>query len=1015
MDIATYSIKKPVITWMIVVVTILFGIFAYTQLGRYEDPQFTIKEALVFTQYPGATPQEVAKEVTEKLEESIQQMSQIDYIKSLSNAGMSEITVVIDKKYTSKDLPQIWDELRRKVNDVQSKLPPGAGPSIVNDDYSDVFGMLYAVTGDGFNFKQLDDFAEEVQKQLLIVPGVAKVSITGMPQETIFLNLNRTKMAQLGIPLENVFNIIKTQNAVTDAGHAKIGDEYIRITMGGKPEGTKDIGNILIRSPKTKAFIRLSDIAKINYGYKEVPRSMIYYNNKPALNIGISFAPGGNVVKIGEVVQKRLKEILVNTPIGINLHPVYEQPAFVVTAIKNFMVSLGEALAIVLAVLLLAMGLRSGLIIGVILLLTILATFCTMFIFDINLQRISLGALIIALGMLVDNAIVVTEGILVKIQQGVERLKACQDVVKQTLWPLFGATVVGVLAFSAIGLSQDSTGEYARSLFYVLLISLLFSWFFAVTAAPLFCHLFLTPGKTQKDPYKNIVYRGYKGLLNMCLRFRWVTVAVVVGMFALALWGFQFVKPGFFPNSTTPYVMVNYWQPQGTDIRTTARKMLEVQKYISSLPEVAAVSSYVGSGALRFTLVYSPEKANPGYGQFLIRVKDYATIPVVAKKARAYIEKHHLSAEVDTRFFELGPGAGYKIEARLSGPDPIVLRKLVQQVRTIYRKNPHATDIREDWRQKVKVIKPIYSETMGRTVGLTRQDISDAIKIAVTGKSVGIYRKGKDLIPIVARWPEKERQNIANIADIYVWSTLLQTNLPITQAITQFKTVWEDAIINHRNRLPTITISCNSKDIPAGILFRQLRPLVEGLKLPPRYTMEWGGEFENATKAKTGIFSQLPASFFLMFIIVVFLFGTMRQPIVIWLTVPLSIIGVSFGLLITNNAFEFMALLGFLSLSGMLIKNAVVLVDQIDLEIKEGKQPKLALIDSSMSRMRPVVLAAITTILGMIPLLFDAFFESMSITIMFGLGFATILTLLIVPVFYAIFFRIKYKEAHETT
>lgn len=1012
MSIASYSIKNKSVIWMMIVLFVAGGIYAYFNLGRFEDPEFTIKEALVVTTYPGATPKEVEKEVTDTLETEIQQMPQLKRLESVSKAGYSDIKVVIKDKYTSKDLPQVWDELRRKVNDVQSQLPPGAKASVVNDDFGDVYGMLYALTGEGFTYQELEHYAKFFKRQLSLVPGVAKVQITGERKQTIFVDISRTRMAELGISLNDIYRILRAQNQVVRSGNVRVGDDYIRITPTGAFDSVNSISNILVRSKKTDKLIRLSDIGTIKRGYEEVPKEMIFFNGKPALAIGLSTVSGGNVVKVGAAVREKAVSLASQVPVGIESHPIYQQPKIVTQSINGFMVSLLQALAIVMVVLLIFMGLRSGIIISFILLLTVLGSLLVMWIFGISLERISLGALIIALGMLVDNAIVVTEGILVKSQQGISVLKASEDTVKQTIWPLFGATIIGVLAFAAIGLSQDSTGEYTRSLFYVVLISLLLSWWFAITVAPLLCDQLLkvTTAGSDKNPYGNLFYKMYEGLLAGSIRLRLFTMMLMVGLLALAIYGFGYVKQSFFPDSTTPMFMVDYWTPQGTDIRQSASDMLALEQAIRKMDGVVDVTSLVGQAAQRFMLVYSPEKPDSSYNQLMIRVKDYRLITALGQKVQKYIASHFPNSETVVKKIRLGPGSDAKIEARFSGTDANVLRKLANEAKLIMHQNPEAIDIRDNWRNRVKVITPVFSESQARQTGVSRKELSDAMQTAFTGMEVGLYREGTELIPIVSRPPDEERLNVKNIDDLHIWSPLLNQTVPIGQIVSHFLTTWEDGVIHRRNRLLTITAKANPASGTASAVFNQLRPKIEAIKLPDGYKLEWGGEHENSSDAQKALATKLPLSFLGMFLILVLLFKSMRQPLIIWLCVPLSFVGVTLGLLATNMAFGFMALLGFLSLTGMLIKNAIVLVDQINLEISEGKDPYKAILDSSISRVRPVALAAVTTVLGMVPLLFDAFFASMAVVIMFGLTFATVLTLVVVPVLYAIFFKIKYQK-----
>lgn len=1012
MDIAEFSIKKSVITWMIILVVLFGGLIAYQRLARYEDPEFTIKEALVITRYPGASPSEVENEITDKLEKAVQQMGQVDYVKSISRPGYSELNVVIKKSYNRNDLPQIWDELRRKVNDAQPQLPPGAVRSVVIDDYGEVYGMLLAVTGDGFSYKELEHYTDFLKKELNLVPGVAKITIDGIRDQAIFIDISRAKMAALGISLEQIYKTLESQNLVTPGGNVRVGDEYIRISPTGSINSVDTIGNLLVRSNVTGKLLHLSDIAAITRGYVEVPNSMVFYNGKPALMMGISIVSGGNIIRIGQAVNETLHQLQSQIPVGINMNYVYEQPKVVQTAIKSFIDSLIQALAIVIGVLLVFMGLRSGMIIASILLLTILATFFIMNIFGIALERISLGALIIALGMLVDNAIVVGEGMLVKIESGEDALGAGKEVVRQTIWPLLGATIIGIIAFAPIGLSQDSTGEYTRSLFYVILISLMLSWVFAVYIVPLLCHVFLKPKSKAKpgEAYSSPIHRGYKQILAGSMRFRVFTVVLLAGLLVASVYGFTLVKQSFFPDSTTPMFYINYWRSQGTDIRATQRDMENIEKEIINFKGVKSVTSIVGKGALRFMLTYTPEKANSSYGQFIIAVDNYKDIDSIAGEIKSYIMQNYPDSEPKIDKIRLGPSSGAKIEVRFSGPDPRILRELAGQAEAIMRAEPDVMDVRNDWRQMVKVIRPVFSEAQARVTGITRADLSDALQTAFSGKQVGIYRENDKLIPIISRPPENERVDINNINNMQIWSPLLSKAVPIGQLVSGFNTEWENSIIMRREGKPTITASCEPVSGPASIVFKQIRPAIEAIKRPLGYSMAWGGEYENSRDAQAALYSKLPVGLLAMIFVIVLMFGAVRQPLIILLCVPLSIIGVTTGLLSTGSEFGFMALLGFLSLSGMLIKNAIVLVDQVECEKAAGKNQYDAIMDASLSRMRPVLLAAITTVLGMIPLLPDIFFRSMAIVIMFGLTFATILTLVVIPTFYAIFFNVKEED-----
>lgn len=1015
MNLAEIAIRKKTITLVITILMIGAGLYSFTQLGRLEDPEFTIKDAKVVTQYPGATPREVEQEVTDILETAIQEMPQLDYLVSTSEEGLSIITPTIKDKYDKHTLPQVWDELRRKVSDAQEKLPPGVKPSIVNDDFGDVFGLFFAVTGEDFSYRELKDYVDDIRKELLLISGVTKIEMWGIQQETIYVEISRAKMAQLGISPNEIYTILGQQNLVYPAGQVRVGDEYITISSSGDIDSVDSISNLIIRS-KTDAskLIYLKDIAKVYRGYETPPKTIMRFNGKKSIAMGVAISPDENVVKVGQSVIQRINELKNITPLGINIETIYNQATEVKKSVNSFLNSLLQAVVIVIIVLLIFMGLRSGLLIGGMLLLTILGTFIFMDIYSITLQRISLGALIIALGMLVDNAIVVTDGILVRIESGEDAIEAAKKVVAQTMWPLLGATLVAILAFSMISMSQDSTGEYTATLFQVMLISLLLSWIIAVTITPLFCVYCLKakPGQQHENPYEGKVYKIYQGFLSLCIRFRYITVLVTLGLLGAALIAFGYVDQSFFPDSTMKEFMVDFWRPQGTDIRATDQDIQEIEKHILAMDGIKSVSSFVGAGATRFTLIYAPEDINSSYAQLLVTAEDHKNIQSEYIPAiREYLAENYPDSEPDVKKFRMGTGAGFLIQIRFSGPDPAILRQIAEQAMDILRRDGGSRNIRTDWRQRVKVVEANFSENKARRAGISRQDLQAALQNTFTGVVAGLYREDNELIPIISRSPEEEHNNIESIQDIQIWSPLTMGTIPIGQVVNGYEIKWRDPILKRRNRKLTITVQADPKDGSASNVLNRTLDQIRAISLPPGYAMEMGGEYEDSEKAQAGIYKNIPPVLIAMILLVVILFNALRQPAIIWLSVPLALIGVSFGLLLTNQSFGFMALLGFLSLSGMLIKNSIVLLDQIDLEISEGKQPYKAIIDSSVGRMRPVSMAAITTILGMTPLLFDVFFVSMAVTIMFGLLFATLLTLIVVPTFYAIFFKIDYVKS----
>ncbi len=1013
MNIAHFWLENRVITLVLTTVMLGGGLSAFQGMSRLEDPEFTIKDALVLTPYPGASAAEVEEEVTDEIEEAAQKLGQLKELESRSERGLSTVTVTMKDRYDKAGLPQVWDELRRKVDDAQRKLPPGAGPSLVIDDYGDVFGVFVAVFGEEYEYAELKRFTDLLRKEFLLVQDVAKIESFGERVEAIFVELQRDRMAQLGIPPAVIIDELQRKNLVTDAGRVKVGPEFIAVVPTGEVRSVEQFESILISRGREEQ-IYLRDVAKVSRGYVEPPDHLLRYDGKFAIGLGISTVSGGNVVVMGEALAARARELQAQFPLGMEIGIISLQSEAVTEAIRGFTSSLMQAVAIVIVVLLFFMGLRSGLLIGFVLLLTIVGSFVFLQPWGVALERISLGALIIALGMLVDNAIVIVDGVLVRQQRGMEAKDAAIEVVQQSAIPLLGATAVAVLAFAVIGTSQDKTGEFCRSLFQVVLVSLSFSWVTAVTVTPLLCVMVLKPperGGEAADPYDTPFYRAYTGLLRTCIRFRWPTVAGVAAVFVVSLWAFGLVEQSFFPPSTRPQFMVDIRLPQGTHIDDTAATVDEMEDVVSGLEGVEHVTSLVGKGALRFLLTYAPERPNSSYAQLLVDVDDAGQIDGLIPEIEAALIERHPDAEVVAFKFELGPGSTGKIQARFSGPDADVLRGLAARAEAILHADPAAKSIRTDWRQRVKLIRPVLAEAQANLSGITRPDLAMALAQGFEGVAVGVFRDADLLLPIILRAPEDERLDVASIRNLQIWSPAAQAMIPLRQVVAGFETVFEDEILIRRDRMRTITVFADPRVGTASVLFARVRPQIEALELPADYTLERGGEYEDSRNAQGPLLASLPLFVLLMIVITIALFNSLRQPLVIWLNVPLAVIGVTAGLLITGQPFGFMALLGFLSLIGMLIKNAVVLVDEINLQLAEGRDTLEAIVGACASRLRPVAMAALTTALGMIPLLLDAFFIVMAVTIIAGLMVATVLTMVVLPVFYAIVFRVPAQDA----
>lgn len=1008
MNLAEYTLRKATIAWVATFLVLFGGYYSYQNLGRFEDPEFIIRQAVIVTAYPGASPAQVAEEITDLIEGAVQQIPELDEVLSVSRAGESMVKVEARLEFSKsqRELDQVWEKLRSKIAEVSRALPPGAAQPLVKGDFGDVYALFYAITGEGYSPRQRYDYADFLRRELALVPGVARVSLLGERKEAIYIEISRAKAAQLGIPLESIYATLKAQNIITPAGQIPAGDLRLPIYPAASLDADSALGELIVAGDAKQGLVRLRDVAEVKREYVDPPGVLLRYDGQAAIGLGISNITGGNVVNMGDGVKKRLAELEAQRPVGMELRVISFQSDSVREAVSGFVANLAAAVAIVVVVLLIFMGLRSGLIIGAILLLTVAGTLIAMYVENIAMQRISLGALIIALGMLVDNAIVVTDGILVRLQQGEKPHQAAIAVVKATVWPLLGGTVVGIMAFSAIGLSPSDMGEYAGSLFWVIVYSMLLSWVFAVTLTPLFCVRFLklAPNHTPKP---SVFLARYRQLLVWVLNHRRSSGLGLIGMLVAGVIAFGFVPPGFMPDSARPQFVVDLYLPQGTDIDKTAAVVASAEELVLASPGVTHVTSFIGQGGLRFMLTYSPEDPNSAYGQLLVDVDNFDRIAPLLGKLQHELGERLPEADVKVWKFMLGRGGGKKIEAAFRGPDPAVLRQLADQAKAIMAGDPEALAIQDDWRQQVPVLVPHFAEDAAQRAGVLVSDIASALERNYVGKQIGVYREQEKLIPIIARSPENERSGVQELGNIQVYSQVAGRYVPAQQFIDHVETRWEDAIIRRENRFPMIKAQC---DPPAGQLstplFERLRPQIEAIELPPGYQLEWHGEYKASGEANAGLAASAPFGFAAMVLAVIVMFNAFRQTAVIWLTVPLAVVGVAVGLLIFQAPFEFMAILGFLSLTGMLIKNAIVLVDQIDLEIAEGKPRYQAILDASVSRVRPVSLGAATTVLGVMPLIVDPFFKSMAITIMFGLIFATLLTLVVIPLLYAAIFRI---------
>ncbi|MDO5582270.1 MAG: efflux RND transporter permease subunit [Planctomycetia bacterium] len=1051
MNIALAAVKNRKVTYTLSAIMFLAGIYAYTQLGRLEMPDFTMKVAVVMTPYSGASPSETEREVTQVIEEALQRLPDIKELYSVSQDGLSIVYIEMSPDKTMSELPQIWDELRRKVNDCQSALPPGAGPSIVNDDFADVYGVFYALSLKDKSItperaldtehydptmRRLRLFAKELKKEILLCRDVKRIEYCGDQRDVVYLEFRHSKAKELGISAAAVLNILQSQNLVEASGKVDIGDKYIRINPEGNFLTTEDIADLLVVGPNGAA-IRLGEVVHVRRGYLDPPDKIVSINGKPALGFGVSTISGGNAVKMAESVEKKIAQLKASGffPDDIEIDTIANQGATVTEALDGFVVNLIESVAIVVVLLMLFMGWQSGLLIGVILLLTIFATFIYMWLTEISMQIVSLGALILALGMLVDNAIVIAEGVIIGVQRGKSREEAAAETVQLNQWPLLGATIIAVLAFAAIGFAPGNTGEVCQSLFWVMASSLMLSWIFAVTATPLLCVDFLKIPKIEgSDPYDRPMYRAYRMFLEAVLRKRRIVFLMIAVLLIVSAGAFvKYVPQSFFPDNPRGQFFVDCWFPQGTSIKKTSGKMKEIEEYLiqagkrideeklaagtkkSGDPKtITQVAKFVGGSPIRFMLIYDIKDPNTSYGHLLITVGDKSMIGRLKKELEDRFKYSSPDLDLQVSRFSYSAPSPYKIECYLRGPDPKVLHNLSDRVQKIMREEK-AWDISDDWRQPVEVKRPVLNETRARYCGITRSDAAKALQMNFNGLAIGVYREGEDLMPLIARPESDLRLDYNNIDNIQVISSALGNVIPLSQIIDDpNNSVFEDGLIRRRHQVKTISAHCNpaGEELPSETLDR-IKPRVEKEivpLLPAGYNIEWAGEYKSSNEASEPLGKAFPVCLGLMFLILICQFNQFRPPMIIFCTLPLAVIGVAWGLILPGLPFSFMAILGFLGLSGMLIKNGIVLIEQIQYNRGPGgMDPYNAVVDAAVSRLRPVTMAAGTTVLGMFPLMWDVFYSSMAATVAGGLIGATVLTLIIIPIFYVMFYRINCK------
>ena len=1011
MKLVKYFLSKKPVTILLLVLVLAGGLLAYVKMGKLEDAPFTIKQALVLTPYPGASPSEVQSQVTDVLEESIQALGELYYLKTENRAGLSKITVYVKKETRADEMQQLWDKLRRKVSDVQSKLPEGAGPSVVNDDFGDVLGVFYGLTGSGHSYRELEDKAKLIKNEILKVKDVAKVEIYGTQTPTIDISVSPSVMARSGITMADIARAFEAQNKVVDAGGIDVGSNRLRIESTGNFYSLDDIRNLTIVS-RTGEHFRLADITRIEESYQTPASNLMRINGQPAVGIAISTVPTGNVVDMAAAVKESLQQMSGSMPEGFELVTLYDQGYESAVANQGFILNLIISVLTVVAILLFFIGFKNGLLIGSGLVFSIFATLIVMLCTDIALQRMSLAAIIIAMGMLVDNAIVVSDSALVNMQRGMRKRVAIMRACSSTALPLLAATVIAILTFLPIYFSPHITGELLSSLVIVIGVSLMFSWVFALTQTPFFIQEFVRrprPEELKSALFDGKYYNMFRRSLRWVIKHRYATIACMVLLLVLSAWSFKFIPKVFVPALDKQYFTVDVWLPEGSNIDETGKLAEEMAEYIRTHGEAEMVSTFIGRTPPRYYLSNVAFGPQSNYTQLLVKCHTSEESRRLNAALQDSIRLKFPGPLIKVNKFELSPLTEAVIEARFLGPDPAVLDSLVGQAIEIMRRNPKVADARNEWGNMALMLRPVYDPVKAGELGITKAQMMQSVKSISDGVPVGIYRDNEKKVPVLLKSERYDITDAASLGNFSVWNG--ERSAPLSQVTERIETTWEFPQMRTYNRQLSMAAMCGVK--PGHTMAEvhgEIRSEIEAMPLPPGYTFFWDSQYKDQGEAMEAIAKYFPLAFLMLIVILVALFGNFRQPIIILCILPLSLIGVAVGMLLTGFDFGFFPIAGWLGLLGMIIKNVIVLIDEINIQRREGVPAYTAVIESTVSRTRPVLMAATTTILGMVPLLFDIAFGGMAATIIFGLTFATLLTLFVTPALYILFYRIKINK-----
>lgn len=1006
--IAKFFLKNRALSWLLLVLILIGGGYSYVNMGKLEDAPFTIKQALVVTPYPGASPMEVQQQVTDIIEESIQSLGELYYLKSENRAGLSKITVYVKKEIRAKDMQQLWDKLRRKVSDVQSKLPEGAGPSVVNDDFGDVLGVFYSLSSDRHSYREMEDEAERLKDELLKVSDVAKIELFGVQGRTINVNIDPSLLARTGLTVSDIAVAFDKQNMIVDAGAVENDFTRMRVDASGSFESIDEIRNLTVVS-RNGEYFRLGEIAGISEGYVHPAVNIMKRNNVPAIGIAISTVADGNVVDMSRAISEKVGQIKETLPEGYILETVYDQGYESAVANDGFVMNLIISVITVIAVLLFFIGFKNGVLIGSGLIFSIFGTLIYMYGTGIALQRMSLAAIIIAMGMLVDNAIVVYDSALMNMQKGMRKRKAIMLAVSTTAMPLLAATLIAVLTFMPIYLSPHITGEILSSLFIVIAVSLLLSWVFAISQNVFFIQEFVRrprPDEITGCLYQGKMYDMFRKMLRFTVRHKYAVTLALFAVLLVSVAGFRYIPNVFMPQLNKQYFTVDMWLPEGSGIEQTEQENERLAKFISGYGDVLNVSSFTGQTPPRYYLANSAYGPQSNYAQCLVE----AVSPEKSRELQVTLENdlpaHFPNALVRINRFELNSVPEALIEARFCGDDPAVLDSLTEIALGIMRRNPKASNVRNEWGNMAMTVKAEYDPYKAGILNIGKADMMRSVKAASDGTAVGIFRENDKKVPVLLRTDTDRDITLDSFSDIYVWNG--SGSAPLSQVTGSIGMEWEYPLVRTYDRRLSMAAQC---DVKRGYTMAEVRNEIAGeieaIELPEGYTFFWDSQYKDQKEAMAALVKYFPLAVLLLVVILVALFRNFREPAIIFLMLPLSLTGIVAGLLVTGFDFGFFCMAGWLGLLGMIIKNVIVLLDEINIERNSGIDAHTAIIESTVSRVRPVLMAAITTILGMVPLLFDVVFGGMAATIVFGLTFATLLTLFVCPALYAIFYNVR--------